>query len=359
MPACRNWWKRRVFFLPSSVCIAESGSRNTRTLYGLGVEARHGMSAKSWRSPASTGPTDAEDEKHQVLCFRLSPALVRELAVLGYGLIALYTCVFGSLLAIFVPQLCDAPSVVMGRNGTAAMATARVECTLEQNVYIEIDAVNAVALFFNFLTCALLLGGFIFEFYRERFICMHFDIDYSKPEGFLDSDLMTHDSLRRELIAWNKRYHDIFVVIIAVASINVVVSGVLVFSAQWFQGALEALPASRKREPPSNAPTSIPTASRTLGYRGATTFTTNVIFLATRLANTIYLSQTSSGVVRATSVNLAEPLQFNIIAASARHSQMANSIPTQNTQRSISRRHLDVLGLPASYPSRYGHGSGV
>lgn len=213
------------------------------------------MSAKSWRSPASTEPS--EDEKHQVLCFRLSPALVRELAVLGYGLIALYTCVFGSLLAIFVPQLCDAPSVVMGRNGTAAMGNARVECTLEQNVYIEIDAVNAVALFFNFLTCALLLGGFIFEFYRERFICRHFDIDYSKPEGFLDSDLMTHDTLRRELIAWNKRYHDIFVIIIAVASINVVISGVLVFSAQWFQGTSRQVHGSplTNNVPTSNGPT--------------------------------------------------------------------------------------------------------
>lgn len=271
--------------------------------------------------------------------------LVRELAVLGYGLIALYTCVFGSLLAIFVPQLCDGPGFVMGPNSTAVLTTVRLECTLEQNVYIDIDPLNAVALGLNFLTCIFLIGGFAFEFYRERFLCQNFDVDYAQPDNNLEVDLAKYDELRDELHRWNQSYHDIFVVILLVATVNVIVSGILVFSPQFYQG-----------------------------YRGITTFATNVIFLATRLSNTVFLSQTSATTVRAISVNLAEPLQFNTVFGIVRSDAGTGHVGPRMSRRDLGKssrsltrdtnvvpmlRHLDLLGMPGSLPSRYGRGTGV
>ena len=300
--------------------------------------------AKSWRMAAK----EPRGTIH-LLCFTLSPQLLRELTVILYGLIALYTCVFGSLLAIFVPQLCDAPGLALGRNGTATIATIRAECTLEQNTYIDIDALNAVALAFNFLTCLLLVFGFGFELYRERFLCEHFDVDYTQPDDNLEVDLLKFDALRIELQKWNKRYHDIFVVILIVAICNIAISGALVFSAQFYQG-----------------------------YRGATTFVTNCLFLATRLSNTVFLSQTSSTTVKAISVNLAEPLQFNVVYAArnalgqrqissvaqsrrtivASHDPTLTRRPDQIVPMQSSRR-LDILGMAPNYPSRYGQGTGV
>ena len=294
--------------------------------------------AKSWRMTVKDPPGTVH-----VRCFTFSPQLIREMTVILYGLIALYTCVFGSLLAIFVPQLCDAPGLALSGNGTIIYTTVRLECTLEQNTYIDIGPLNAVALGFNFLTCLLLVLGFGFELYRERFLCEHFDVDYTQPDNNLEIDLVKFDALRTELQLWNKRYHDIFVLILLVATCNIAISGVLVFSAQWYQG-----------------------------YRGATTFITNCLFLATRLSNTVILSQTSVTTVKAVSVNLAEPLQFNVVygardalghrqpsAQSRRNFAVGDSTLTRRPDQTPSLRRLDILGMAPAYPSRYGQGTGV
>jgi hypothetical protein len=298
--------------------------------------------AKSWRMTVKDPPGTVH-----LLCLTFSPQLIRELTVILYGLIALYTCVFGSLLAIFVPQLCDGPGLALGSNGTIIHTIVRNECSLEQNTYIDIDPLNAVALGFNYLTCLLLVLGFAFELYRERFLCEHFDVDYTQPDNNLELDLVKFDALRSELQRWNKRYHDIFVVILLVATCNIAISGVLVFSAHWYHG-----------------------------YKGATTFVTNCLFLATRLSNTVFLSQTSVTTVKAVSVNLAEPLQFNVVyglrdASGHRHNQPGvapsrrnfattnDSSLTRRPDQIPSSRRLDILGMAPNYPSRYGHGTGV
>jgi len=266
------------------------------------------------------------------LCCSIGPVLLKELQILGFLVVALYSCVFGSLLAIFVPQTCLAPGLALGRNGTAVSTLVEADCSLAQNIYIDISPLNGVALFFNFLLCALLLAGFAVEFRRERFIVMHFGEDPERPEGYLETDLMAHDELRLKLIAMNTQYYRIFVAIFAVAVVNVGVSGALVFSKEYYNG-----------------------------YRTVTTFVTNTLFMAQRLANSIILSTPpDDGGVRAQTVNLVESRLFNVVRV-PRRAAAAGGPAAATKLAGGSRRALDVLGLTefGYEPRRYGRGTGV
>ena len=222
-------------------------------------------------------------------CFTLDPKRIRELAILTNGLIALYTCIFGSLLAIFVPQSCaNDHDIINESDGTITVVSIRLDCTLAENTYVNIGAYNWFALGVNYVTCLLLLFGFGFEHLRERFLCSNFDVDYSHPTNYLETSLIQFSDLKRTLVMCNKRYREIFVLIMNFCIFNIVVSAFLVFDPEWYQG-----------------------------FRGITTFITCILFLGARLSSTIFLSLSNDKTTRAVSVNLAEPLQFNIVSQSS------------------------------------------
>ena len=215
--------------------------------------------------------------------------LIQQLSILGFLLIAAFSSVFGTLLAIFVPQKCF--NTVSGSNTlTGNVTTIGVfnDCTLAQNIYVDIGPFNAFVLAFNFLSLALILGGYSFEFLRERFIVIAFDVDYEKSADHLDRiDFKDgkHAALKEKLVRWNRAYRGVFIAIAFVSLCNIVLSGILVFSTEYYSG-----------------------------YRTATTFVSNILFLLTRLSNSIILSSTSSEEPKAQSINLVENLNFNVVA---------------------------------------------
>ena len=258
------------------------------------------------RAPTLAAPPRdaAAPPTHAFALPRLSKALVRELSVIGFGLIALFSSVFGCLLAVFVPQSCGARAVVD-------------ECSLEENVYVDITPFNAVVLAFNFLTLALVLAGFAVEFARERFIVLHFDVDYSQPDDNLNAALAqggAHAALRARLRAWNHLYHNLFLLISGVAALNAALSAALCFSPQYFAG-----------------------------FRGASTFITNTLFLAQRLANSVIVSEASAAEAKAQSVNLVEPMTFNVLAGAA------CSVEVDNAARAAAGAARDAAPLPPGW----------
>ena len=214
---------------------------------------------------------------------------IQQLSILGFLIVAAFSSVFGALLAIFVPQTCA--NTVTGRStATGNLTTISVfnDCTLAQNIYVDISPYNAVVLAFNFLSLALILGGYIFEFMRERFIVIAFDVDYDKSADHLDRvDFKDGKNvhLKDKLLQWNQAYKGVFVAITIVSLCNTILSGVLVFSTEYYSG-----------------------------YRTATTFVANTLFLLTRLSTSIILSSTSAAEPKAQSINLVENLNFNVVA---------------------------------------------
>ena len=136
----------------------------------------------------------------------LSAAAVREASVVFLLLVKAYSCFVGAFFAVFVPQKC-------GEVGGQA-----VDCTFAQNVYEDIDRLNAITLAVNAIAAASLLAGFVVEFRRERWIILHLDVDYNKSEENLKGDLDRYFQLRHSLLAWNLSYLHAF---IAIAVINV------------------------------------------------------------------------------------------------------------------------------------------
>ena len=198
----------------------------------------------------------------------LSPATIRKAMVVGYMLVAVYTCFVGTFLAVFVPQRCD--TAVPSRGGNTTVLST--ECTFAQNVYLGLDPYNVAALLLNLATFLALLLGFIVEFRRERWIINNLELDPALPENNLNTELCltTADDapgtngwpadgpggpnhqhkleLRRTLYEYNKHYKKLYEWIAGLTVANVVVSGVLVFYF-WFQDV--RLPGRASPPPPS------------------------------------------------------------------------------------------------------------
>ena len=166
-----------------------------------------------------------------------SAAFIRELSIVGFLLVAAFSSVFGTLLAIFVPQTCENDVFGASKDGFKNLTAVTVssDCTFAQNVYIDISPYNGFVLGVNFLTLLLTLGGYIFEFFREKFIVTHFDVDYEKPDHHLKKELNKDESLKLRLTRWNKSYNGLFISIALVYFVNVIVSGILVFSTECAQ----------------------------------------------------------------------------------------------------------------------------
>ena len=256
-----------------------------------------------------------------------SPALLRELSILGFLLVAAFSSIFGAMLAVFVPQVCiNTVSGVSLTTGNTTSIAVTTDCTLAQNVYIDISPFNAFALALNFLSLGLILFGYGFEFLRERFIVLKFDVNYDMPADYLEKKEFAEGKateLKAALLGWNKVYNGLFVAIALVSLINTIVSGVLVFSTEYYAG-----------------------------YRTVTTYVTNVLFLLTRLSNSIMLSSSSASEPRAQSINLVENLNFNVVAV--RHRQPPQQAAASGSTNPAPAPSTDGQSLPpdeGQYPA--------
>ena len=225
------------------------------------------------------------------LCLRAS--LVRELTVVAILLVKAYSCFIGAFFVVFVPQNC-----------TTKVGTTEVsrDCTFAENVYEDIDRMNAITLALNAVTAASLLAGFYFEWRRERWIIEHLDVDYSRGEDALAKDILGHETLRQHLHMFNQRYFYAFLLIGAINVANVGLSIYFLTLPQWFAG-----------------------------YRTVTTFLTSFALLFRYLVNSVLVSSQSEAETKALSVNLVEPVAFNVVGTRHQGQVKVTSLGTGGT----------------------------
>jgi hypothetical protein len=204
--------------------------------------------------------------------------ITRELTVLGVLVTTAYSCFVGSIYAVFVPQLCE--STIRVGNSTQVVGS---DCTFAQNVYVDIDLLNAVVLAVNLLSAILLLAGFVYSFQRESWICEHLDVNEELPEDNLKDELVGYASFKNALQKYNRNYFYLFVVIGVVNLVNTVLS--IYFISMW-----------------------------STGFRSWTVFITNFlavfgqVYKSASVARECYLEE------KAESVSLYVPLAFNVVA---------------------------------------------
>ena len=232
---------------------------------------------------AATAAAEGAPSPGDFLCLRA--ALVRELTVIAILLVKAYSCFVGAFFAVFVPQRCE--TEVRG----VKVAT---DCTFAQNVYEDIDRLNAITLVVNAVAAVSLLAGFYFEWRRERWIIEHLDVDYSRGEDYLKKDIAGHEGVRLHLEQFNRRYNRGFIFIMLINLANVCLS--IYFLTFWYAD-----------------------------YRTVTTFLTSFALLFRYLINSVLVSQQSEAEVKALSVNLVEPVAFNVVGA--RHRGQVKLLP--------------------------------
>ena len=205
--------------------------------------------------------------------------LIREIASIVGLLYTAYSCVIGAFFAVFVPQSCP-QTFGSGVNATVLHST----CTFAQNTTEDIDYFNGVVLIVNLVSALLLLGGFAFEFARERFIIINFDIDVQKPDSHLQLQLITFPKVREALHWYNSVYRGLFAFILIFNLANVGLSIRLI--AIFYDG-----------------------------YRSVITFITNFLILFSRLCNSIWLAHACDTEGKAQLANQYENLNFNVLSA--------------------------------------------
>jgi len=125
-----------------------------------------------------------------------------------------YKVIMGSMLSLFVPQLCTGEEV----------------CTISDNLlHHDNDLFHQVTLGFNFLSVLLFIGVYIIELKRENWCVKYLDIDHNIPDNNLEFIIKDKPDLLLPLSKHNKLYFKSIFITSFIYSINLVLSSILIY----------------------------------------------------------------------------------------------------------------------------------
>ena len=125
-----------------------------------------------------------------------------------------YKVIMGSMLSLFVPQLCDGEEV----------------CTISDNLlHHDNDVFHQVTLGLNFLSVLLFIGVYVIELKRENWCVKYLDIDHNIPDNNLESIIKDKPDLLLPLSKHNKLYFQSMFITSLVYSVNLVLSSILIY----------------------------------------------------------------------------------------------------------------------------------
>jgi hypothetical protein len=139
--------------------------------------------------------------------------------------------VLGSLLSVFVPQLCDGQSHPIIEDpvlSNTTLVSTSYACTMNDN-FQNLITFNEFVLAINFITLLCFTYNLILESRRERFIIDNFDYEKNKSSNAIQQVFQEKSDLRiTYLKLTNKLYYMNFVCIIFMF-LNILFSAILVF----------------------------------------------------------------------------------------------------------------------------------
>ena len=125
-----------------------------------------------------------------------------------------YKVIMGSMLSLFVPQLCENEEV----------------CTISDNLlHHDNDVFHQVTLGFNFLSVLLFIGVYVIELKRENWCVKYLDIDHNIPDNNLESIIKDKPDLLLPLSKHNTLYFKSIFITSIIYSINLALSSILIY----------------------------------------------------------------------------------------------------------------------------------
>jgi hypothetical protein len=126
-------------------------------------------------------------------------------------LLEFYKISMGTLLIMFVPQMCyDKP------------------CTIIDNITMSTPW-EMVCVVFNFISWISVLGLYVVELKREHYAIEYLDVECDKPNNFLDKEIEDYPEIKAKITQINNKYNKVFNLSIALNIINLILSTIVIY----------------------------------------------------------------------------------------------------------------------------------
>ena len=125
-----------------------------------------------------------------------------------------YKVIMGSMLTLFVPQLCEDNEI----------------CSISDNLLHHDEIYHQITLGFNFFSVLLFIGVYIIELRRENWCVKYLDIDHNIPDNNLESIIKDKPDLLIPLSKHNKLYFKSIFITSLVYSVNLVLSSIFIYN---------------------------------------------------------------------------------------------------------------------------------
>lgn len=126
-------------------------------------------------------------------------------------IIELYKVAMGTFLTVFVPQDCG----------------YGVVCSIQDNIQ-NTALFRRILLGLNAFTFLSILSLYFIELRRENWSITYLDINPSKPNNNLDSEIEEYPKIKEEMLIQNNTYIDVFYVSCALLAVNFCASSIVV-----------------------------------------------------------------------------------------------------------------------------------
>jgi hypothetical protein len=126
-------------------------------------------------------------------------------------LLEFYKISMGTLLIMFVPQMCyDKP------------------CTIIDNITMS-TTWEMVCVVFNFISWISVLGLYVVELKREHYAIEYLDVECDKPNNFLDKEIEDYPEIKTKITQINNKYNKVFNLSIVLNIINLILSTIVIY----------------------------------------------------------------------------------------------------------------------------------
>ena len=179
-----------------------------------------------------------------------------------------YKIIMGSLLTLFVPQICEFPE-----------EENRV-CTIMDNINKD-QLINNISLGFNCASVILFLACYYIELRRENFLIKHLDINHQFADHNLDKIITEKPKFKTDLLIHNTFYFKFILLTSLLYSINLILSSIAIYE-------------------------------HYAGISTITAYTSYIALILLKLYNSLYISYHSKTKNRALSAYMTEFSSFNV-----------------------------------------------
>lgn len=176
----------------------------------------------------------------------------------------IYKVLMGSFITLFVPHQCG-----------------NHVCTMNE-IFSSADEFRVFVLCVNFISCLQILILYSLEIKRENWCITYLDIDPSKPNDNLDSEIESYPDFKKQMARINKNYRKLAVGCVASQGFNIIISSIDL--GRHWSGSVSLTPL--------------------IGY---------VILMLTKLYNTYFISGASLNEERAYSAYLSIAKTYNTV----------------------------------------------